>query len=173
MKKTIVARSGVYLCVALLVPAALASAATELGKLSPPIVLGDRVLFGCNDGYVYSLRTEDEALAWRFRAAPHERRIVVDDRLESPWPVGGSVLTVRVGSTKSAGVRRTDCRRRASLYVDARRQAGLLWQALTYRLVRHSAALASIIRLNRVGTRTSVNAVETTSPPSTTAPRPR
>ena len=61
---------------------------------SPPTILGGRVLFGCNDGYVYCLRAADGALAWRFRAAPYERRLVVDDRLESPWPVGGSVLSV-------------------------------------------------------------------------------
>jgi len=61
---------------------------------SPPTVLDGRVLFGCNDGYVYCLRASDGELAWRRRIAPYERRIVVDDQLESPWPVGGSVLTV-------------------------------------------------------------------------------
>ncbi|KKL64331.1 hypothetical protein LCGC14_2166110, partial [marine sediment metagenome] len=61
---------------------------------SPPTVLDGQVLFGCNDGYVYCLRASDGELAWRLRAAPYERRIIVDDQLESPWPVGGSVLTV-------------------------------------------------------------------------------
>jgi len=60
---------------------------------SPPTITGGRVLFGCNDGWVYCLRASDGELAWRFRSAPYERRIIVDDRLESPWPVGGSVLT--------------------------------------------------------------------------------
>ncbi len=49
-------------------------------------------VFGSADGYVYCLRTADGALAWRFRAAPEDRRMVVDDQPESVWPVHGSVL---------------------------------------------------------------------------------
>jgi hypothetical protein len=41
---------------------------------------------------VYCLRTKDGALAWRFRAAPKDQRMVVDDQPESVWPVHGSVL---------------------------------------------------------------------------------
>jgi hypothetical protein len=41
---------------------------------------------------VYCLRASDGALAWRFRAAPEDRRIVAYDQLESVWPVPGSVL---------------------------------------------------------------------------------
>jgi len=59
---------------------------------SPPTVHAGRVLFGCADGWVYALRAGDGAMAWRFRAAPRERRIVSGGRLESPWPVHGSVL---------------------------------------------------------------------------------
>jgi outer membrane protein assembly factor BamB len=59
---------------------------------STPTVLGDMVIFGCADGYVYCLRSGDGALVWRFRAAPVDRRIVVDERLESVWPCHGSVL---------------------------------------------------------------------------------
>ena len=50
------------------------------------------VLFGSTDGWVYCLRAADGELAWRFRAAPQERRIVAHSRLESAWPVHGSVL---------------------------------------------------------------------------------
>jgi outer membrane protein assembly factor BamB len=59
---------------------------------SAPTILGNMVLFGCADGYVYCLRATDGALAWRFRAAPVERLIVVDERVESAWPCHGSVL---------------------------------------------------------------------------------
>jgi len=59
---------------------------------SPPTAYGSLVLFGCADGCVYALRAADGALAWRYRAAPRDRRIVSDSRLESPWPVHGSVL---------------------------------------------------------------------------------
>ena len=59
---------------------------------SPPTVDGGRVLFGCADGWVYCLRAADGAEAWRFRAAPEDRRTVALGRVESVWPVHGSVL---------------------------------------------------------------------------------
>ncbi len=59
---------------------------------SPPTVHRGRVLFGSRDGFVYSLRAADGELAWRFRAAPEDRQVVSHDRLESAWPVHGSVL---------------------------------------------------------------------------------
>jgi hypothetical protein len=54
----------------------------------------DLVLFGCRDGWVYCLRAGDGQLAWRFRAAPEDRRIVAFDQVESAWPVPGSVLVL-------------------------------------------------------------------------------
>ena len=59
---------------------------------SPPTLYANRAIFGCRDGYVYSLRTSDGALAWRLRAGRTERRITVCGQLESPSPVHGSVL---------------------------------------------------------------------------------
>ncbi len=59
---------------------------------SAPTLVGNRVLFGCADGYVYCLRAGDGALAWRFRAAPTNRLIVIDERVESVWPCHGSIL---------------------------------------------------------------------------------
>ncbi|HID77104.1 MAG TPA: methyltransferase domain-containing protein [Planctomycetaceae bacterium] len=61
---------------------------------SPPTVHNDTVLFGCRDGWVYSLRAADGQLAWRFRAAPEDRRIVAFGQPESVWPVSGSVLVL-------------------------------------------------------------------------------
>jgi outer membrane protein assembly factor BamB len=61
---------------------------------SPPTLHGGRVLFGCRDGWVYCLRAADGQLAWRFRAAPDDRRIVSFEQIESPWPVPGSVLVL-------------------------------------------------------------------------------
>jgi len=49
-------------------------------------------LFGSADGCVYCVRLADGELVWRFRAAPRDRRIVVNGQLESSWPVHGSVL---------------------------------------------------------------------------------
>jgi outer membrane protein assembly factor BamB len=59
---------------------------------SPPTVCGGRVLFGCSNGAVYCLRATNGRLMWRFRAAPRDRRIVSYGRVESAWPVHGSVL---------------------------------------------------------------------------------
>lgn len=59
---------------------------------SPPTIYRGRVVFGCRDGSVYCLRAIDGELVWRFRAAPSERRIVSYGRVESAWPVHGSVL---------------------------------------------------------------------------------
>ncbi|MFP4058661.1 MAG: PQQ-binding-like beta-propeller repeat protein [Candidatus Brocadiia bacterium] len=59
---------------------------------SPPTVYRGRVLFGSADGTVTCLRAADGALAWRFRAAPQDRRVVAWEQVESVWPVHGSVL---------------------------------------------------------------------------------
>ena len=59
---------------------------------SPPTIWQGRVLFGSADGYVYCLRADDGVLAWRFRAAPVDRRLMSFEQIESAWPVHGSVL---------------------------------------------------------------------------------
>jgi len=59
---------------------------------SPPTIYRGKALFGSADGYVYAVRAADGDLAWRFRAAPDDRRTFVNGQLESVWPVHGSVL---------------------------------------------------------------------------------
>jgi outer membrane protein assembly factor BamB len=59
---------------------------------SPPTYHRGTVLFGCADGRVHCLRASDGAPVWELRAAPDERLIGSFDRLESAWPVNGSVL---------------------------------------------------------------------------------
>jgi hypothetical protein len=59
---------------------------------SPPTSYQGYVLFGSADGFVYCLRASDGQLAWRFQAAPTDRRIVCYEQLESLWPVHGSIL---------------------------------------------------------------------------------
>jgi hypothetical protein len=61
---------------------------------SPPTMYRGRVLFGSADGWVYCVRAADGRLAWRALAAPEDRRIVVNDQLESLWPVHGSTMVV-------------------------------------------------------------------------------
>ncbi|MHC4742505.1 MAG: PQQ-binding-like beta-propeller repeat protein [Planctomycetota bacterium] len=59
---------------------------------SPPTLHEGLAIFGSADGRVNCLRADDGALVWRFDAAPNHRLITAMDRLESPWPVPGSVL---------------------------------------------------------------------------------
>ncbi|MDP6637183.1 MAG: PQQ-binding-like beta-propeller repeat protein [Phycisphaerae bacterium] len=59
---------------------------------SPPTIHGGSVIFGSRDGSVYCLRASDGVLAWRFLAARVDRMLVSYGKLESVWPVSGSVL---------------------------------------------------------------------------------
>lgn len=59
---------------------------------SPPTLYRGLALFGCRDGWVYAVRLDDGQLAWRFRAAPNDRKLVAYGQLESVWPLYGSVL---------------------------------------------------------------------------------
>ncbi|MHC4118233.1 MAG: outer membrane protein assembly factor BamB family protein [Planctomycetota bacterium] len=59
---------------------------------SPPTYYRGLALVGSADGYVYALRANDGVLAWRFRAAPMDRRMMAWEQLESVWRVHGSVL---------------------------------------------------------------------------------
>jgi outer membrane protein assembly factor BamB len=61
---------------------------------SPPTIADGLAIFGSRDGYVYCLRADDGELAWRFRAAPQDQRLVAYDQVESVWPVNGNVLVV-------------------------------------------------------------------------------
>jgi len=71
---------------------------------SPPTICQGLALFGSADGYVYCLRSSDGVLAWRFRAAPTDRRIVAFGQLESVWPVPGNVMVLKekVGGSTEA-----------------------------------------------------------------------
>ncbi|MBC8874579.1 MAG: PQQ-binding-like beta-propeller repeat protein [Planctomycetes bacterium] len=70
---------------------------------SPPTVYKGMVLFGSADGRVYCLRATDGELAWRFLAAPVDRRVANFDQVESAWPVHGSVLVVNDVAYFTAG----------------------------------------------------------------------
>ena len=59
---------------------------------SPPTIHGGLAVFGCVDGFIYCVRVADGQLAWRFRAAPADERIMAFEQIESRWPLHGSVL---------------------------------------------------------------------------------
>jgi outer membrane protein assembly factor BamB len=61
---------------------------------SPPSFDNGRLFFGTSAGTVCALTADDGKLIWRFRAAPADVRLMAFNRLESPWPVNGSVLIV-------------------------------------------------------------------------------
>ena len=61
---------------------------------SAPAIHAGNVLFGCTDGKVYCLRLSDGELAWSFLAAPQDMKTVSYGRVESVWPVHGSVLVL-------------------------------------------------------------------------------
>lgn len=74
------------------------------GVDTPPTYHRGRLYFGCADGWLYCLRAADGVEVWRYRAAPAERLIGAFGRLESAWPVHGSVL-VRNGLVYAAAGR--------------------------------------------------------------------
>jgi outer membrane protein assembly factor BamB len=61
---------------------------------SAPTLSGGKVYFGSHDGYVYCLRASDACLVWKFLAAKNEQCMVSYGRIESVWPVHGSVLVM-------------------------------------------------------------------------------
>ncbi|MBT3378990.1 MAG: PQQ-binding-like beta-propeller repeat protein [Lentisphaerae bacterium] len=59
---------------------------------SAPSIVGDRVLFGCQDGHLYCLNLGDGKLVWEQRVAPNERFVGDHGQIASTWPVHGAVL---------------------------------------------------------------------------------
>ena len=70
---------------------------------SSPTYHAGLLLFGANDGCVYCLNASDGQLVWRFLAATNPRRIVAQGRVESPWPVHGTVLVMNNLAYVAAG----------------------------------------------------------------------
>lgn len=64
------------------------------GVDTPPTYAEGRIVFGSRGGSVYALNAENGELIWHFRAAPHRAKLLAHERLESVWPVIGSVLVM-------------------------------------------------------------------------------
>jgi outer membrane protein assembly factor BamB len=61
---------------------------------TPPTYHRGKLVFGTRAGSVYALAAGDGRMLWRFRAAPTGALLTAFGRLESPWPVHGSVLVM-------------------------------------------------------------------------------
>ncbi len=59
---------------------------------SPPTWHQGMILVGSRGGSVYCLRASDGQLAWKFNGLPERRLICDTGRLESAWPVHGSIM---------------------------------------------------------------------------------
>ena len=94
---------------------------------TPPTIHEGRCLFGGHDGWVYCLRATDGELAWRFRAAPQEARIMAYGQMESLWPVPGSVL-VDQGVAYLAAGRHPMCDGGLRVLALNTRNGELLWE---------------------------------------------
>jgi outer membrane protein assembly factor BamB len=84
--------------------------ATEGPVRCAPTVVGERLVFGSDDGHVYCLKAENGSLVWKNRLAPEDRRIPGNSRMINAWPVRTDVLVeenkghVCVGVFPSQGV---------------------------------------------------------------------
>ncbi len=69
-----------------------------------PVLWGDRVYAGCDDGWVYCLQAADGTLVWRYRAATADARLPGNQRLISPCPVRGGIVVDQGTLYVGAGV---------------------------------------------------------------------
>lgn len=104
---------------------------------SPPTFYEGMVIFGSGDGRVHCLDASDGEPVWRFLAAPCDRRVVSRGRLESVWPVHGSVLV-----------------QNDSVWVVAGRSSYLDGGFACYRLDPHTGEVQAQGRLNTEGVET-------------------
>jgi hypothetical protein len=57
-----------------------------------PVVDGEKVLAGSDDGWVYGLSAADGSPAWRFRLGPGDARLPGNGRMISRWPVRTGIV---------------------------------------------------------------------------------
>jgi hypothetical protein len=69
-----------------------------------PAIDGGKAYFGSDDGCVYCVDAATGELAWKFRAAPEEHKIIGNGRLISLWPVRTGVLVDQGVAYFSAGI---------------------------------------------------------------------
>jgi outer membrane protein assembly factor BamB len=80
----------------------------------PPTLAGGRCVFGTCAGSVYCLDAASGKMIWRLRAAPTQKFVGDRNRLDSPWPVNGSVMVMKGTAYVSAG--RSSCQTGGGLW---------------------------------------------------------
>jgi len=71
--------------------------------VTPPTLYRGLCLFGSRDGYLRALDARTRELAWKMRMGPDNRRMVSYGKIESPWPVFGTVLVADGVAYTTAG----------------------------------------------------------------------
>ncbi len=94
---------------------------------SPPTIHAGRALFGCRDGWLYSVSSATGELIWCFQAAPRQRWLVCRGQVESAWPVHGSVLIDSDTAYFSAG-RHSHVDGGVVLYAASPKTGEILWR---------------------------------------------
>ncbi|MBM4019148.1 MAG: hypothetical protein FJ288_12615, partial [Planctomycetes bacterium] len=68
-----------------------------------PVVAGDRLYIGSDDGYLYCLEAAQGRLAWKFRGGPSERKVIGHERVISAWPVSARLVVAQGRAVVVAG----------------------------------------------------------------------
>jgi outer membrane protein assembly factor BamB len=115
---------------------------------STPTIVGGLCVFGAHDGVVYAVTRATGTLAWKFRAAPRDARMLSYGKVESPWPVLGSVLvdgdTGYVSAGRSQGSDGGIVVRAFDLTTGAHRWATALGESKNHREMRRNDILVKI-----------------------------
>jgi hypothetical protein len=69
-----------------------------------PVVDGESVCFGSDDGYFYCVELQTGRLRWRHRVVPNDRRLLGNRRLISVWPIRGGPVVADGRAYFAAGV---------------------------------------------------------------------
>jgi PQQ-like domain len=69
-----------------------------------PVILGDLVLFGSDDGLMRCVKLSDGSSVWSKRAVPSDRKLLGNQRIISVWPVRGGPVAKEGRVYFAAGV---------------------------------------------------------------------
>ena len=65
---------------------------TDAPSRFAPVIWKNSVIFGSDDGFLYSLQKKTGILNWKIKAGKYDDRIFGNDRIISRWPIRGGVV---------------------------------------------------------------------------------